>query len=289
MQGMPGPFDALLPQGQRILTSLFAGLCLCLASATEAAAYPTGVVFAPSGYVADFGAASLYSYTGFYREGLNYWTGLQVGVLPGWAPWGEGGPAFGGVEAGVDLIAGVGAVPLYKPIANVKVGLLAEGPWWPAIGVGFSNFAFTSVPNSLNAAYGSASRSLSLGGRELGTLTLGAMRVFPGDPAAFSPSPPFPAPYALLAGFVLPKLGPFGLGIDHVGGNSELSSTNLVLNLELVPGAGASIGYAFGHDRSVRSPDAIFTQVFADFSGADLLKAIGAAREGSPTPESPTP
>lgn len=289
MRGMPGPFTALLPQGQRILSCLFAIVGLGLANATEAAAYPTGVVFAPSGYVADFGAASLYSYTGFYREGLNYWTGIQLGVLPGWAPWGEEGPAFGGVEAGLDLIAGVGAVPLYKPIANVKVGLLAEGGWWPAMGVGFSNFAFTSVPNSLNAAYGSASRTLSIGGRELGTLTLGGMMVFPGDPAAFSPSPPLPAPYALLGGFVLPKLGPFGLGIDHVGGNSELSSTNLVLNVELAPGAGASIGYAFGHDRSVRSPDAVFSQVYADFSGADLMKAIGAAREGSPPQGNPTP
>lgn len=273
----------LFPRWAPALLGLVTGLAPCVWMAPPALAYPTSVVFTPTGAVADFGRASVYSYTGFYREGLNYWTGLQLGILPGWAPFGEEGPAFGGVEAGLDLIAGLGSVPLYKPMANVKVGLLAEGGWWPSVGVGFSNFAFTSTPNSLNAAYGVASRTLSVGGRELGSLTLGGMACFPADPAAFSPTPPLPAPMALLAGYQLPKIGPFGMGIDHVGGNSELSSTNLVFNVELVPGAGASIGYAFGHDRSVRGADAVFSQVYADFSGADLLKAISAA-QGAPTP-----
>jgi hypothetical protein len=44
------------------------------------------------------------------------------------------------------------------------------------------------------------------------------------------------------------------------------------MNVELVPGTYASIGYAFAHDRDDPYPDGYFLQTYTNF---DLLKAFG--------------
>lgn len=257
----------------RLAGTLAAASGLALGLAAPAQAYPSSLVFAPVGGVMPAWEGQMYTYNGFYQGGLNYWQGFQMGLWDGLQPWGEDGPSVGAVEAGVDIIAGI-AIPMYKPIANVKVGLISEGEMWPSVSVGFSNFAFMAPNDSLNAAYVVGSKELKLGNFVLGSATLGALRAFsgPGAGAAFTASAPLPAPYGLLAGFALPPMGPFGLAIDHVGGTSELSSTNLVLNVALLPNTFTSIGYAIGHDRSAQDTDAIFTQVGFNFSGTEFAK-----------------
>lgn len=252
----------------RFATLVCLGHFLC---ASAAFAYPTSLVFAPTGDVMPLGNTQVFFYNAFYGTAVDAWTGFNVGVIPR-IPYGDSGFEFGGVELGVDVFASPGNTPGIKPVGNVKVGLLSEADAVPSLAVGYMSWAFLHRDRSLNFAYVSASKSVMWGTRELGRGTLGLAHATPAFAEAFRPTWPLrDGTQAVLAGWEFPAIGPFTFAADTVGGVSELSSTCLVLSLEIVPGTYASVGYTIAHNRSINHPDAYFLQTYTDF---DFGKAI---------------
>lgn len=100
---------------------------------------------------------------------------------------------------------------------------------------------------------------LSLRGRGLGRLTLGlgaslggardADRYAETQPVFYSTAPfPRSSGLFLIAGYESPPLGPFGLAIDHVGGVSEISATNIAISVSAVAGTTLGVGGYLGSD-----------------------------------------
>ncbi|MEB3285672.1 MAG: hypothetical protein VKN33_10340 [Candidatus Sericytochromatia bacterium] len=243
--------------------------------ARSACAYPSSLIFAPSGDVMSQGSTQVFFYNAFYGTAVDAWTGFNVGVIPRY-PYGTSGLEFGGVEMGVDVFASPGNDPGIKPIGNIKIGLLNEAGAVPALAIGYMSWAFLHRDRSLNFSYLSASKAVMWGKNDLGRATLGLAHTMPTSPDAFKPTWPLPVGnQALMGGWEFPSIGPFSFAIDTVGGVSELSSTCLVLNLEIVPGTFASVGYTISHNRSINSADAYFLQTYTDF---DFSKAIAPKR-----------
>lgn len=239
--------------------------------APPALAYPTCIIFAPTGTTGDFGVGNLAFFEAVYGNQTSVWSGFNVGVIPGF-PYGGTGLSFGGIELGLDVISEPSAAVPVKPLANVKLGLLVEKDWLPDVSIGIMSLAYLTRSNSLNYAYLSGTKTLGSEARPLGRFTAGLGNVMPTDPGLFAPSPPLSGTQSLLLGYEFPPLGPFSIAIDHVGGISEVSNTNACVNLEVVPGTFASVGYSIGHDRTGSStPDAFFVQTYTNF---DLKRAF---------------
>lgn len=255
-------------------------ICAWLLAGTPALAYPTSLIFTPTGDVVGQGAGCLSFYNAFYGNAVDCWTGYNVGVLPS-IPYGSTGLTFPGLEVGLDVLASPGRAVAIKPTANVKLGLLAEEGPWPALAAGYMSAALLHPRNSLNLAYVSGTHAVTLGGSRLGRFTFGGAYALPGDPEEFEPTWPLPGTNAaLLAGYEFPSVGPFSFAVDTITGVSELSGTCLVMNIELVPGTFASVGYAFSHDRTSVSSglrDAYFLQTYTNF---DLVAPFQPAADG---------
>jgi len=246
-----------------------------------AQAYPTCVIFAPTGNTVALGQGNFSFWNAYYGNAASTWTGLNVGIMPEF-PYGGSGLTFPGLEIGVDLIAEVGGAPTVKPIGNAKLGLVKEVGWVPDLAVGYMSWAFANQDRSLNMAYAALSHSATLGGRDLGRGSLALGQAFPSATDQFVGTWPLKAGnQSLMVGWEFPPVGPFTMAFDHVGGDSEVSGTCVVLNAELVPGTFASIGYAVSHDREDPQPDGYFIQTYTNF---DLLKAFG-----PPTPPAKEP
>ncbi|MEB3196006.1 MAG: hypothetical protein VKP62_02275 [Candidatus Sericytochromatia bacterium] len=236
-----------------------------------AAAYPTSLIFAPTGEVAPRGKGNMSFYNAFYGGNVDSWTGLNVGILPA-MPLGDTGYRLPGLEVGLDLWATPGGEPPVKPLGNLKLGLIEEASWWPSCAVGFMSWGFLHPNKSLNFAYLATTKTLTWGGRDLGRTTLGLARVTPGGADLFVPTWPLPTgQQAFFGGHEFPPVGPFSFAIDTVGGVSEISGTCLVMNVEIVPDTFLSLGYAIAHDRSLAYPDAYFIQTYTNF---DIAKAF---------------
>jgi hypothetical protein len=262
-----------------------AGVGAWLLGAGPVAAYPTSLIFAPTGDVMAAGTGCLSFYNAFYGTAVDCWTGYNVGVVPGF-PYGDTGLVFPGLEVGVDVLASPGRLPAIKPTGNLKLGLLAEGDWWPSLALGYMSVAVLHPANSLNFGYLSATKTIELGGRRLGRLTLGGAYARPGDPEEFTPTWPLPGSNGtFIAGWEFPAVGPFSFAVDTIGGISEISGTCLVMNLQVVPGTFASLGYAISHDREAAYPDGYFIQTYTNF---DLGASVSPAPEGE-TPASGQP
>lgn len=218
----------------------------------SASAYPTSVVFAPSGEALPFGGFSLSAYAGMViappPDGAklgSVWGSFDVGVVPSvdLATTSAGTIAFAGAELGVDVYGpDVDGSPTV--VLNAKLQLLKEADYWPAVAVGFFQVSPDPERGQL-LGYFSLSKSFTVRETALGQLTFGMMRSFAdrtriapqcfvsgASTCLFRGSAPFEdGNGAFIAGYVSPWLGPVALSIDHVGGTSAVSSTNLLLSL----------------------------------------------------------
>ncbi len=155
-----------------------------------------------------------------------------------------------------------------KPVFDAKLHILVEKGWLPNVAVGIMEVNPFRWNRSLNLTYVSLTKTLQFGETSYGRLTLGlggALANFDGDPYKAS----FPAFYgtkpfskdsraAMILGYESPAFGPFSIGIDHIGGVSEVSTTNVALNLAPIDGAVFAVGGWFGSD-----PDAFAAGMFA--------------------------
>ncbi|MBI5536074.1 MAG: hypothetical protein HY898_25360 [Deltaproteobacteria bacterium] len=207
---------------------------------TKAWAYPTAVIFSPSGKSLPANNISGYVYGGLPLSGadveLNPWAGIQAGLGPTPdAP--PKGPSFGGAELGMDVL-GVGD-GRYKLVLNAKIQLLAAwGALGPDVAIGMMQLSVSDVSRSMSFAYLAVSRSFKIRDTDVGTFAVGWGHSFApsppdGESRAFTGTFPFrrAAREALLLGYVTPALGPLSLAIDHFGGNSEASDLYAGLNI----------------------------------------------------------
>ena len=240
-------------------------VCLLLSS-QMVLAYPTPVVFAPTADAAGLGDVSIFVYTSVsLRPSVGAgatWFGIQFGVLPR-IPYGRSKVAFGGLELGIDGIsvdlAGTPAA-FIKPILNAKLQLVTETKWSPAFAVGAMNIAPSRPERSLNLVYGSLTKSFATPKRDFGRVTLGLGVVtadvpHPDDPYGttfplFYATPPFPrrSRLLLLLGYESPVWRRISFGVDHLGGVSELSSTNVAFHVTPIEGVIWSVGGYLGSD-----------------------------------------
>jgi hypothetical protein len=216
-----------------------------------ASAYPTSIVFAPTGDALAFGSFT----TGIYVGGVlspattfgSAWGGLNVGVVPSvdivTTPVGK--LSFAGAELGIDIF-GPDEVGTARPVFNLKIQLLKEAKYWPTLAVGFFQLS-PDTNHGASLGYFALSKTFAVGELELGQLTLGMMRSFAdrgriapqcfvsgASACLFRGSAPFEDDNgALLAGYLSPWIGPIAFSIDHVGGTSAVSSTNLLVNVRL--------------------------------------------------------
>jgi hypothetical protein len=237
-------------------------------------AYPSSVVFAPTGEALSQGEYSAFAYSqltfratdptnGQHNMQLaNTWVGGNVGIVPS-VPYGRGF-SFGGIEVGANLCSpDITGDTRIMPTFDFKINFLAqEGDYVPAIGAGVIGFS-TLPQQAFNMAYLSFTRTLKWRGPSYGDLSLGggtllipASQRYPecltsGEPCAFRGAPPFgdATNFITILGYASPEWGPFSFAIDQVGGTSMLSSFNLSVNLKLVEGAYASLGASFANDR----------------------------------------
>ena len=235
--------------------------------AGAAHAYPNAVIFAPSGEAKPLGDASLLAYTAYYGGSPLTWAGMNLGLLPAFA-YGNSGLRFGGLEVGLDLISMAGLTPANKPVFNAKAQLLQETDALPSLALGLSDLAPASLDASLNATYAVATKTLAWGDLPLGRVTLGGGVALAGSPTLFSATSPFSIPSSgfLMGGYESPSWGPAYLAIDHIGGISELGSTNVSLNLLVNPGTYLGLGYSMGNDRSLVPSDAAYLYLSSGWS-----------------------
>lgn len=225
-----------------------AAVAFALSLSTSASAYPSSVIYAPSGEALPFGSFALGAYAGLglspdvaFGSG---WGGLNIGVVPSIdiANTPAGKIAFAGAEIGFDVF-GPDEVGEPRFVLNAKVQLLKDSAFIPAIAIGF--FQISPDPGrSAMLGYFSLSKSITIRDIEFGQVTFGMMRSFAGSsliaPQCFVSGAPAclfrgAAPFedqngAFLAGYLSPWFGPVGFSIDHVGGTSAVSSTNLAVN-----------------------------------------------------------
>ncbi len=240
-----------------------------MSAVRPAEAYPTSVVFAPSAETLDFGAFLTFFALNFRHnpqpvDVASLWGGLNVGVLPsvklGDSP--AGAIEIGGVEAGFD-VGGPADDGRAALVFNFKAQLLRETLYLPAIAAGVFQVAADSRQGAA-LGYFALTKQLLIREVNLGQLTFGMMTSFAnggfvapqcqisGAPyCLFRGSAPFEdRNAAFLAGYQSPAFGPMILAIDHVGGTSSVSSTNIMLGATLVPDilfTGA--GVYFANDR----------------------------------------
>ena len=250
---------------------------IVIATATSASAYPTSVVFAPTGDTKGPGDVSAMLYAGMDLTPSDApaptWVGMNVGLVPRIA-YGDSGLSFGGLEIGVDaLVSDLSGTPdaFVKPMFNAKLQLVTEAGWVPNVSIGAMGFAPFHLQRSMNLLFGSTTKTIATSQAHYGRVTLGLGGVLnhPGADPYKDSHPVFyaTAPFSrdsrllLLGGYESPAFGPFSIAIDYIGGYSELSSTNIALNLMATEGGAIGIGGFLGND-----PDAFYAGVFAYLS-----------------------
>jgi hypothetical protein len=262
-------------------------IAAALGVSSDATAYPSSVVFAPSGEAKGLGTVGTFLFTALlYRPKVApgvTWVGTNVGVAPAFA-YGSSGVGFGGLEIGVDAINAFvypGEAAYVKPVFNTKLQLLTENGWFPNVALGAMEIA--PWGHSESVGYASMTRTLRSGERSCGRLTIGLGASFTGDTNVFRPTPPFDGTRLFpLAGYETPALGPMSLAIDHVGGVSEVSSTNVALNLTPAEGVTWAFGAFFGNDRG--REDTTYDGLFTILSVTTRVAAWFKPRAQTPPP-----
>lgn len=262
---------------------LFFGALTALAvslSVERAEAYPTSVVFAPSGEALPFlgFTAGMFGAFGLGPAPAHlssFWGGAGIGALPSFdfSKTPSGPVSFAGGEIGFDVY-GPGPSGGAVLVLNAKLQILAEGPYWPTLAVGM--FQISPDPKTgQDLGYFTLSKSFAFRGSDLGQLTFGMMRSFASDalvaPRCLEPiagtstcvfrgSDPFlDRNGAFLAGYLSPSIGPVSFAVDFVGGSSPVSSTNIAAYFRLWNGGSRGnltaglVGY-FTNDRRASPP-----------------------------------
>jgi hypothetical protein len=257
--------------------AIFAATLCAIGLVSETAhAYPSSVVFAPTGESRKLGEVGVFGYASYVLHkrvapGVT-WFGLQVGLAPT-VPYGSSGLSFGGVEAGVDLFGNDlqgSPAAFVKPVTNVKVQPVTELRFVPNVALGILGIALPRRERSLALVYGSLTKTF-----DFGKITLG-LAGFAGGSAddryreshpLFRSTWPFASGSRLawLGGWSSPSFGRFSVALDHVAGVSEISSTNLALNYSPVTGATWAIGGWVVGDRAAYASGA-FTYLSLDFN-----------------------
>lgn len=233
----------------RACSMLLASFLLAVSS-KAASAYPSSVIACPTGEVQGAGDGNAFLYDAYYPDGFQVWGGLNLGLGGGFA-YGDTGKAFEGWEFGLDLIGSSGAPADARLALSLKGQVLGEDKTWPALAAGVMGVNPGSRAQSLNLAYLSATKTLSWQDVSLGRLSAGlGSALLQGGMAGFQATSPFgeASTGLVMAGYETPALGPWYLAIDHVGGLSDYSGTNVALHLETTDGTTLAVGYAFGND-----------------------------------------
>jgi hypothetical protein len=256
-----------------------------LGVASSASAYPSAVVFAPSGEARSLGCAGTFLYTGvLYRPRVapgGSWAGTNVGVAPAFG-YAASGVGFGGLEIGVDAINPFvypGETAFVKPVFNAKVQLLTENAWLPNTAVGAMEIAPTR--HSQDVGYVSMTKTLAYDEHSYGRVTLGLGLSVTRDPLVFRATSPLEGTGLFpIVGYESPSFGPVTFAIDHVGGVSEVSGTNFALALAPLRGVTWSVGGFFGNDRRQEATtfDGLFTYLAVSFR---VIGPAESARSGS--------
>lgn len=246
-----------------------------LALPSSALAYPTSVVFTPTGEAKAIGDIGLLGYSATNLSPRvspgSSWFGIEGGILPQWA-YGTSGVAFGGLEVGFDLITPFNGVA--KPVFNAKVGLVTEGIFTPSLAFGVMEI--TPTLPTMNYVYASATKTLraSPDAFSFGRITLG-YGMAAGDRSTFNGTVPFTnTRSALMACYESPQLfNRVGLAVDYLGGTSEISDTYLGVTLALTPVTTVSAGAFLDNDRAVRATtyDGVFAYLTTGFNVTKLF------------------
>lgn len=235
--------------GAIVRVAIVAGALL---TADVAHAYPTAVVFTPTGEAKPLANVGLLAYASTnlspaISPGAT-WFGIQVGLLPQVA-YGKG-LKFGGLEVGFDTISPYGAI--VKPVLNAKLGFVTEGTYSPAVAAGIMQISPALA--SMNFVYLSATKTLQFDGEastSFGRVTLG-VGISTGNRAQYNGTFPFvDSRAALMLAYETPLLAKrVGLVVDHLGGASEISSTYLGATLLVVEGTNIGAGAYIANERS---------------------------------------
>jgi hypothetical protein len=256
-----------------------------------ARAYPTAVIFAPTGEAKGLGETIAYAYTSVMlspelsgQTGAS-WTGFNLGVLPK-VPYGKSGVSFGGLELGVDAIFANGGKG--KTVFNGKLQLVTETTFTPHVAVGFAEWASFQPSLSLSMGYVTLTKTLRFGEHNFGAITAGMEYNFTDDPKVYRGSWPFrDEKYGLLLGYQSPDFGPISVGVDHVAGYSEVGATYFALNLQVVPGGIITLGaFLQNNRRDDERPlyDGAFTFFTVIFNALDLVGLRKAPPAAAPAP-----
>jgi hypothetical protein len=241
-------------------------LCAVLFSQAPTLAYPSAIIFTPTGEVKNLGQASFLAYTATFYGTPNSWNGGVLGLLPSW-PYGDTGYGFGGLEIAVDAIDQRGLNPELKTVVSPKLQLLLEREYTPSVSVGIYGLSPWIPSRGLNFTYVVGTKTLSFHDIPLGRITAGIGQGLEGSPDVMLGSFPFnkDANTGLLAGYESPMIGSFYFAFDHSGGISELGSTNAALNYQLSPNNFMGLGATYINDPTASnnvSPFVYFSSTF---------------------------
>lgn len=295
------------------------GLLVLCGAVPSALAYPTSVVFVPTGDSRDFLQVGAFVY-----GAMNYrardpgtreigtalsltWVSVNAGVVPPFSY--GGGVGFGGLEVGANLSApDLRGRSQIMPLFDVKASVLTQGEYHPALAVGLIGLS-PLKDQIFNFGYVAVTKTLKWGaGPSYGRVTLGAGRAFvpvsqtyprctsSGEPCALRGAPPFEdTNFAPMLGYETPAFGRLSFGIDHLGGTSLISSTNVIANLQMAEGAFFSLGAWFSNDRrdavtGGTVADGLFALVSIAADARSLLTPIAASPPAAPAaPATPAP
>lgn len=232
---------------------------------TTTLAYPSSVLFSPSGDAKDLGTVSFLAY-GVINVAPKVapgssWFGIQGGLLPQWK-YGGSGLSFGGLEGGLDIITPLRAAQggtQIKPVLNLKLGTITEGAYTPSVSVGLMELSPHFA--SMDFAYVVATKTLrkSPEATSGGRITVG-YGFSAGNRTQFNGSWPLrDTRSALLAAYETPLIaGRLGLMLDYLGGTSEISDTYLGAVLNLTGAAAVGAGGFLANDRANSPNDGVF-------------------------------
>lgn len=221
--------------------------------ASPAFAYPTALVFIPTGDTLSAGKLHLGFYTGApYDPVLRYGDfSLNAGVFDGFE---VNGLRLGKLEMGFDAFD-----PSLGSIFTLsgKIGLLGETEFLPSIALGSYYTGFPNLTRTPNLTFLSMSKSLKIGDIDLGAWTLGTMRPSPTSNNDRSE-------YLLTAGMShsLPLDG-LGFAIDHMTGQSSYSATNFGVYYSPTPDLTLTLGYWRSNNRTTPND---FPMLFIDYT-----------------------
>ncbi len=182
-----------LRPGVRVRKALLVVAVATLLVPATASAYPTAIVFTPTGEAMPGGTVCAFIYAstnlGPATSPGPTWLGAQIGLLPQF-DYGKG-LRFGGLEAGFDTISPYGS-GIVKPVLNAKLAFVTEGSLSPSVAAGIAEWS--PGLSSMDFLYVSATKTLRFAdgpdGPSFGRLTLGF-----GEPraVAISSTEPFPS------------------------------------------------------------------------------------------------